>query len=458
MGASEYLELCLEQVRCRRMRPVLEAELKAHVEDQKAAYLTEGKSAKEAEELAVLQMGDPVEAGVAFDRIHRPRMDWKAMGIVLAAILTGIVMYGLLYQEGIIGKVLFVNFLRGTFLGVPVMLAVCFLDYTLLSRFPRTFWWGGVLLTAVAAFLSPHVNGRAMVLWMVILLMPLFSGVVYYYRNQRYLGLVKAVLTLLVSWGILSAFGVMDTASVNGLFVAGCMTVLIMAIVRGDYQIPARTAIGVAVSLVAAIAAVVGYLFFFTEGYRKMRLLAWLNPEKYAESYGYIAVQMNGVREQINWTQKAEVQNQWLTEALLHGENYLFLGMLQGFGIVVSAVIVICLTGMIFVLYRKIWSIKNRLGYLTGIACCCTMLVPLFLHVGINLGLLPVTDSWMPFFAGGIKYCVSFYAVLGLLLSVFRNKDCMPEPGMAIFKKRDGLSIALPGGKIVCKWVADSSK
>lgn len=77
-----YAELCVGQMRCCAMRPVVGKELEAHMEDQKEAYLAEGMTPEEAERLAVAQMGDPVEAGMELDRVHRPRMDWKAVTLI----------------------------------------------------------------------------------------------------------------------------------------------------------------------------------------------------------------------------------------------------------------------------------------------------------------------------------------------------------------------------------------
>ena len=85
-----YAELCVGQMRCCAMRPVVGKELEAHMEDQKEAYLAEGMPPEEAERLAVVQMGDPVEAGMELDRVHRPRMDWKAVTLICFLAAVGI--------------------------------------------------------------------------------------------------------------------------------------------------------------------------------------------------------------------------------------------------------------------------------------------------------------------------------------------------------------------------------
>ncbi len=67
-------------------------ELEDHIEDQKCDYMTEGMEPSEAEETAVLEMGDPVEVGIKMDRIHRPKMAWKMIGLIAVLNLAGILL------------------------------------------------------------------------------------------------------------------------------------------------------------------------------------------------------------------------------------------------------------------------------------------------------------------------------------------------------------------------------
>ena len=74
MRMDEYLRTVTEQVRCSRMHDSIAEELKDHILDQAEAFEEEGTDHEQALELAVREMGDPVETGVALDRIHRPHM------------------------------------------------------------------------------------------------------------------------------------------------------------------------------------------------------------------------------------------------------------------------------------------------------------------------------------------------------------------------------------------------
>ena len=79
---EEYIEKLISQIRCMKARPYIEAEIRDHIEDQISANINEGMSAEEAEENAVLDMGDPIEVGISMDKIHKPTIAWKMVLVV----------------------------------------------------------------------------------------------------------------------------------------------------------------------------------------------------------------------------------------------------------------------------------------------------------------------------------------------------------------------------------------
>lgn len=92
MDRRRYIQTVTDQIRCKRALPLVTKELEDHIEDQKCDYMTEGMEPSEAEEAAVLEMGDPVEVGIEMDRIHRPKMAWKMIGLIAVLNLAGILL------------------------------------------------------------------------------------------------------------------------------------------------------------------------------------------------------------------------------------------------------------------------------------------------------------------------------------------------------------------------------
>lgn len=91
MEMREYLDTLVEQIRSKKARELVEEEVKSHIEDQMEAYRAQGMTEAEVEERAVRQMGDPMGAGVALDRIHRSGMDRQLVGLTAFLGLAGLV-------------------------------------------------------------------------------------------------------------------------------------------------------------------------------------------------------------------------------------------------------------------------------------------------------------------------------------------------------------------------------
>ena len=92
---EEYIRIITEQIRCARAREGIARELRNHIEDQAEAYEKEGMEHETALAEAVRQMGDPVAVGIELDRIHRPGMDWKLLGMTVLLSTGGLLIMAL---------------------------------------------------------------------------------------------------------------------------------------------------------------------------------------------------------------------------------------------------------------------------------------------------------------------------------------------------------------------------
>ena len=74
-------------------------------------------------------------------------------------------------------------------------------------------------------------------------------------------------------------------------------------------------------------------------------------------------------------------------------------------------------------LFRIVFRQRNRLGFLLALAGTLFFSLQIIWYIGMNIGLFPVTEAYMPFYTlGGSNLCVTgLYA--GILLSVYRNSS-----------------------------------
>ena len=202
--------LLTEQIRCKKARPMIEEEYQAHIDDQKLDFMAQGMSEAEAEEAAVREMGDPVEAGVQLDRIHRPKMDMRLIAMIVMLGISGVAIQVFLERTAILcgaGDYLAASydpaglrFILWTAAGSILMLGVCFVDYTLLGKYALRIWAAMMMMMAVYRVFGRTVNGmypKQGLFYCV--LVPVFAGVVFHFRGAGKQGMMKCILILVLS-------------------------------------------------------------------------------------------------------------------------------------------------------------------------------------------------------------------------------------------------------------------
>ncbi len=186
MQLDEYLSKMTEQIRYRKIRPQIRDEFEKHILDQQEQFKRNGMDQKDALKMAILEMGDPVSVGAMLDRIHRPKMDWRLLGLVGILSVLGVIVQQLLEDGGQVNGALL--WMSGVDLsriclvavGVGLMLLLCMLDHSFLSK--RGWLLYGIFsgITAGHHLFGRSVNGGlgASVLWMYLYI-PLYAGVLH---------------------------------------------------------------------------------------------------------------------------------------------------------------------------------------------------------------------------------------------------------------------------------------
>ena len=91
MNKEEYIKTLTDQIRCKMARPEVAREIEDHIEDQTRAFMSEGMNRQEAESAALKDMGNPVDAGVELDKVHRPAMPWGMIVLIIVLSVAGYV-------------------------------------------------------------------------------------------------------------------------------------------------------------------------------------------------------------------------------------------------------------------------------------------------------------------------------------------------------------------------------
>ena len=102
MQIKEFLDSVCEQIKYKPIREDIAEELKNHIEELKENYIQEGMKEEIAEQKAIEQMGDSKEIGKKLNKIHRPKLDWKLLLILIILLCFGFLV--VLIRNGLDGN------------------------------------------------------------------------------------------------------------------------------------------------------------------------------------------------------------------------------------------------------------------------------------------------------------------------------------------------------------------
>ena len=451
MDKRRYIQTVTEQIRCKRALPLVTKELEDHIEDQKCDYMAEGMEPSEAEEAAVLEMGDPVEVGIEMDRIHRPKMAWKMIGLIAVLNLAGILMMYCIrtsvltdagnnpvgvewIASGIGGNIDYLKSVVWAFAGLACMIAICYVDYSRIGKHAKLLAAGWIAVMGLSVFMGAvYVNGAVygipflfgMVLPLrplLYLIVPVYAAILYSMRGKKtgYTGIAKAVLwQVLPIWIILHIPNQSMAVSVEFTF----LILLSIAVWKGWFEVNKKRTLITMWSLVILLPAAGMILLLkmgYVRGYQTERLSAFIHPEgnEAGNFWGTIRNMVSGA----HLTGRGDCKEIWFFNS-----DYMLTFIIHYYGIL-AAVLVIAVVGAVLIWFlQKTRHQKNQLGMIMGIGCVVVLLVQFIGYVVENLGYFPLSNNYCLFLTTGGSGIMISYMMFGILLSIYRYQNVLVE-------------------------------
>lgn len=450
---EEYLEKLKEQIRNPKAREMVAAEIKNHIMDQAEEYERQGMEREAAVFTAVRQMGDPVEAGVELDHIHRPRMNWPLLGIiagfsVLGLALQYICFYGmgeelLKYQPtAAISNDQFYRQCVYTLLGLAMMVGVCFFDYSRIGRHSKIlafFFLSGiwVICQTGGTFM---INGNQS--WFVLfpmrnggypyfksllyLFVPLFGGILYKNRGEGYRGVAAGFLWIAALSVVGNTVGGGMGGTIDVIIVCVCM--LFIAIGKGWYENEDRKRLLAGAIVLCGIMGAIAFVNL--PEYCIQQLQGIVDRFSSIDSSGYLNSRITQIVGNLafNGSSTAVLDGKnllpWRTISLSDIQyDFIFLQMAVQLGVFKMALLCIGLAGMLLSLFHAVTKQKNRLGQMMGLGCVLLLALETMRTILNNLGFYVASTNGLIFFSYGKGHTLVVYLLLGVVLSIYRYKD-----------------------------------
>ena len=326
------------------------------------------------------------------------------------------------------------GFVSAVAIGFLLMCVIYFLDYTVIAKYSR-FIGGAILILGglrVAGFGGLDVDGignwigfgrlRVAVTSLMMFYVPIYGAILYKYRDGGVSALCRAIL-----WLILPVF---ITSRIPSLGVAVIMMVsmlieLTVAVWKGWFQLPVKkTIIGMWLLFTAGPVLVLTamYALHMLEAYQEARIRSYLS---HSGDANYMMAMLHKFNENISfWGNSGNDVLEGLPE---FNKAYVFSYILNSYGKSAGIVVVVLLAALVVFMFGTSVRQKNELGTVMGFGCGMIILLNVLLNLAGIFGWIPLTTTFLPFLSVGRDNILLSYALVGIILSIYRYKDVYPK-------------------------------
>lgn len=442
---EEYIKILLEQVRFEKAHKAIGDEIRAHIEDQAEANISEGMDKETAEKKAVEDMGDPVETGIALDKVHRPQMAWGVIVAVLAVAIVGAIFQFLLRNDQVLIKdgqyynpdrnYIVNNFFSYTIMGICLMLLFYFLDFTVIAKYSRIIgivWASGYLITSLPDVLLINTGVLTFkqtpfgidilneIAWRLsdkmLILVPLYAGILYEYKER------KKTFSKALLWIFIPVFYIyFGDYLIRGdaTIIAICMLAeLTVAIMKGWIKLQKKVLVHLYGGFIIITSLSYGRMFKCYGDSVQEEILKEVVDSIYLFGSG-IYYGHDGFQKPSSCFIDRPFGTYFLT----------YISSTYGafWGIVIIAIVV----GIIVLGFMNLFKSKNQLGHVMGMGCMMWLAVNTIVNVFTAFGVFPewfFVGAFLPFVSTDNSDSLIYaYAALGILLSIYKYKDAYSQ-------------------------------
>ncbi|MCI9427409.1 MAG: rod shape-determining protein RodA [Eubacterium sp.] len=318
----------------------------------------------------------------------------------------------------------------GLFLGFIIMVIVSMLDYSVILRFSWLFYFLNIGLLILVKFMGDNTNGSTR--WIEIagirfqpselskIVIILFFAY-FFMKSQEQLNTVKILAASFLLAGI-PLFLIKEQPDLSTTIVTALLFASLLFIAGLSYKI----VIGV---LAVSIPSVIIFISLILQpnqkildDYQYKRIMAWLQPEKYADAvYQQLNSKMAIGSGQL-WgkglynSEITSVKNgNFISEAQT---DFIFAVVGEELGFFGSVVVIALL---FFIVLECIW-VARKAKDISGRLICCGMASLIgfqgFVNICVATGLMPNTGLTLPFVSYGLTSLVTLFMGIGFVLNV----------------------------------------
>lgn len=406
---ERFVSEVTNHIKSKEAKSFVATELDFHLKQAKNTWIEKGLSEEVAENKAVEQMGSPIKLGQELNKLHKPKVDWFLLILLVAAMGLGflpVLVFGYT-NDVIMNKVIFV------ILGVITAIGMMLLDYRKLERMGWLFYTiGVVVLLILYCFPNASMIGEPLIQIGPIAIdclmaVPFFFLAWASFFNNSRLKIIHLVVLYLFS---LYLFLIVSTLSSIFIYITMVFVMLWWS------KLGKKTSL--IITVVPICLFIIKVSVSWSSGYHLDRLLGYLNPENDAGGAGFMYIRLKEVMSSAGWF--GTYGDMKFIPA--PDTDFVFASLTYYYGYWLALILVFVLSLFVARLIVISYKINDRYGKLLLVGGLTLFVFQFIYNVGMILGLLPLAAISLPFISYGLTPTVFHALIMGIVLSVYRRK------------------------------------
>ncbi|MEG7923456.1 FtsW/RodA/SpoVE family cell cycle protein [Bacillus cereus] len=406
---ERFVSEVTNHIKSKEAKSFVATELDFHLKKAKNTWIEKGLSEEVAENKAVEQMGSPIKLGQELNKLHKPKVDWFLLILLVAAMGLGFLpVFVFEYtNEVMINKVIFI------ILGVVTAIGMMLLDYRKLERMGWLFYIiGVVVLLILYCFSNASMIGEPLIQIGPIAIdclmaVPFFFLAWASFFNNSRLKIIHLVVLYLFS---LYLFLIVSTLSSIFIYITMVFVMLWWS------KLGKKTSL--IITVVPICLFIIKVSVSWSSGYHLDRLLGYLNPESDAGGAGFMYIRLKEVMSSAGWF--GTYGDMKFIPA--PDTDFVFASLTYYYGYWLALILVFVLSLFVARLIVISYKINDRYGKLLLVGGLTLFVFQFIYNVGMILGLLPLAAISLPFISYGLTPTVFHALIMGIVLSVYRRK------------------------------------
>ena len=416
MGKSKdtFLSVVINQIRSKEAKEFISSELEYHLKMAKNRWMEKGFNEIDAEEKAVKQMGNPIKIGHELNKLHRTRIDWfMIILLVVTLALSFLPIFSLGYADE--GPFL-MNKVISVILGIATAIGMMMVDYRKIEKLGWVFYTIGVIILLMLIFIpNTFMNGQPFMkigpLWIDSLMaVPFFFLAWTSFFNKASLKIWHVGLLFLFS---LYLFLLIPSLSTTFIYM------IMVFIMLWWSKLGKKKALFLTIVPICVVGIIVFLFRTSIKEYQLVRILGFLNPEDYEGGAGYIYLRLKSIISDAGWLGTTGTK-EFIPSA---HTDLVFASMIHNHGYLFAIILFLILSFFIVRMVVISFKVNDHFGKLLLVGGITLYGVQFIYNIGMVLGLLPITSMSLPFISYGLMPTLFNAFIIGSVLSVYRRKD-----------------------------------